>query len=241
MWLIHRFKLAQYVAGLAAAGIVTAVSAAGAAYAYGPPLTPTAQPGSYYCVVTSLTVGRAGQTIGPVRLSGLAAWLSIRPGTFSGPVQITITEPYNPSQDCPEQLLGDAGFPGARALGGLGILVDRGGSAYQGAFAKPLALRLTSRSITRSSPVVVWDGKRFATVRHSVVRGGQARVLVAGNSEFAVLNRLSARHLRNRSMAARRGYPASVGLPGLDHVVAAAVFAPPRGARLAGAGAATTD
>jgi hypothetical protein len=192
---IEWFKIVQRLTGVAAGSIALAVCASGAADAsYGPPPPPAPQPGSYYCVVTSVTVGRAGGDIGPVHLGGLTAWLRVRHDTFAGPAQVTITDPYLHSRDCPGRPLGDAGFRGYRALGGLGILVQRGGSVYRGDFPKPLGLRLTSRSITRSAIVVLWNGTRFLRDSGAVVRSGVARVQVAANSDLAVLLPVPAGH-----------------------------------------------
>lgn len=157
--------------------------------AYGPPVPPTTIPGGYYCVVTSQMAGAAGKSIGPLRLRGLVALLGVSKGTFPSQVQITITAPYGQNGNCqgaPD--IGNAGVPGFAAFAGFGILVQNGGLAYRGKFLKPLTVRLTSKSITRSSVIVVWHVNRFVKAPHAVVRRGSASVGAGANSNFAVLN-----------------------------------------------------
>ncbi len=194
---ISRYALVRQMAAMAILGIAALVSKPGIALAYGPPPPPPPTPvrGGYYCVVTSQTLGPAGQLIGPLRLTGMVARLGDSSGAFPAGAQITVTEPYASSSDCQGGPgIGNAGFAGYRAVGGVGILIQRNESAYRGTFRKPLALHLASRSITRSSLVVVWSGTRFVKVPHAVIGRGSASIRVDANSDLAVLTRVSTRH-----------------------------------------------
>jgi len=200
-----RYKLAQQIASVAIGCIAMLVANSGEALAsYGPPPpSPAPVPGGYYCILTSQTVGPAGKLIGPLRLGGLVASLTARRRPFPAPVQSTITVPYAPNGECQGGPgIGDAGFRGYRAVGGVGILVQRGGAAYRGTFVKPFVLRLASRSINRSSIVVVWNGGRFVIAPGTVVGRRSARVMVDANSDFAVLTPV--RSLRRSGAAMRR-------------------------------------
>ena len=140
------------------------------------------------------------------------------------PVQITITEPYGNYAECQGRGIGDAGFPGFRFVGGVGILVQRNGCTYQGTFPKPLTLRMRSRSISRSSIVVAWNGTVFSKVRHAVVRKRSVRVrIIHANSHFAVLTPIS----HGRTVALRRESDATTRALGLlDERLAAVLFMP---------------
>jgi len=157
---------------------------------YGPPAPPVVPvTGGYYCVVTSQTVGPTGKSIGTLKLHGnLAATLQIHQGSFPDVVQITITEPYGQNGDCQGNAdIGGVGFAGYRALGGVGIIVQQGGSAYSGTFVRPLALRLSSPLISRSSLLVVWNGRKFVKAPGAIVRSRAATVGVDASSDYAVL------------------------------------------------------
>ena len=139
--------------------------------------------------MTSQTACPPGKFIGTLKLHGnLAATLQIDQGIFPVPVQITITEPYGQNGDCQGNAdIGCVGFAGYRALGGVGIIVQQGGSAYPGTFGRPLALRLASPLISRSSLLVVWDGRKFVKAPGAVVRSKAATVKVDASSDYAVL------------------------------------------------------
>jgi hypothetical protein len=156
--------------------------------------------------------GAESQAIEGFGLGGLLAQLGIGVGTFLAQVQITLTEPYGQNGSCqgvPE--IGDAGFPGFAAFAGVGVLLQRAGAGvpYQGRILKPLTLRLTSKSITRSSIVVERHGNRFVQVPHATVRPGSAIVKVTRSSEFAVLNpvRKSASHATTSAAFVAVGSP----------------------------------
>jgi hypothetical protein len=199
-------KLVRKLAGAALGGAAVLAANSGAALAaYGPPSPPPATPvpGGFYCVVTSQTIGRASQAIGSLRLDGIAASIRVRRETFRGRVQATITEPYGHRGGCAGGPgIGSGGFRGYRAVGGVGIIVQRHGSADRRKFAKPLVLRMTSPSIRPSSLIVVWNGKRFERAA-AVIGRGSATVRVAGSSDVAVLSRLSSAARPGAATAAR--------------------------------------
>jgi hypothetical protein len=185
---IFRYKLAHRLVFAAVVGGAMLMANAGAALAsYGPPPPPVAYPGGYYCVVTSQTVGVAGRVIGPLGLGDLLATLDIRPGTFADLVQVTVTQPYGPDTACPSSAdIGDAGFRGYHVVGGIGVLVARGGSTFAGRFRRAVTVHLSSSAITASSLVVAWDGDRFAKVP-ATVRRGSATFDLRHASDVAVL------------------------------------------------------
>lgn len=189
---ISWFKLVRRVTGMIIGIIVLLVVDAGIALAgYGPPPPPVPVTGGYYCVVTSQTVGPAGKLIGTLELHGkLAATLRIHRGTFPVVTQITITEPYGQQGNCQGNAdIGCIGFSGYRAVGGMGIVVQHDGSAYSRTFGKPIALQLTSSLISRSSLLVVWNGRKFVKAPGAVVRRHSATVGVHASSDYAVLVR----------------------------------------------------
>jgi hypothetical protein len=215
-----------------AAGVSAAMLVANSGIAlagYGPPTPgPTPVPGGYYCIVTSRTVAPAGTLIGPLRIHNLVFRLRVRRGTFSAPVQITMTQPYAQTGACQGgRSIGDAGFGGYRAVGGVGILVQQGGVAYPGTFARPLRLRLTSSAITRSSLVVVWNGNRFMRAPHAVVRSRRAWIGVDASSDYAILARTSKLRSLDASQAAGLGPAVTVEAARAD--LFAAIFRVPAG------------
>ena len=130
--------------------------------------------------MTSVTIGQAGGKIGPVWVDGLLVTLLVPAGAFSAPVQITVTAPI-------VRAIGDAGFPGFEAIGGVGIQVQRNGSPYRGTFLKPLKLDITSPSLTRSDLVVRWNGRRFV-LDHSVDLDRQMdQISFDTDPDFAIL------------------------------------------------------
>jgi hypothetical protein len=232
-------KLRQLACAAMVSAAMLAANSGIALAGYGPPpLPPAPVPGGFSCVVTSRTVGPAGKVIGPLRLHGLVASLRVR-GAFRVPVQITITEPYAQSGACQGGPgIGNAGFGGYRPVGGGGVLVQLNGVAYRGIFARPLVLRLSSRSITRSSLVVAWNGMRFVTVPHAVVRRGLARVRVRASSDFAVLTHVRHRRGPDARQALRRSPATAVGTSGSSPDLSAAIFRLPSGLPPAGRGVA---
>jgi hypothetical protein len=196
--------------------------------AYGPPTSPAGTvPGGFSCAVTSQTVGPAGKLIGPLRLGGLDARIEIRRDTFPVRVQVTITQPYGKNGGCDGgQGIGDGGFRGYRAVGGVGILVQRGGSAYTGKLRGPIVVRVNSSSIGPSSLVAVWNGSRFVLAPANL--GGGSAIRVFGSGDYAVLARS-----QNRSRTRSRTRSQARGLTAADLFAAAQLWladGPPPGA-----------
>jgi hypothetical protein len=204
MPLLDRRTLTRRIAGTAICCLALMASSEMAFASYGPPPPPPPVPGGFSCVVTSQTVGPAGKLIGPLGLTGLVATIVVRRGTFRRPVQITITQPFATTGACQGGPgIGNAGFRGYRTIGGVGILVQRGGVTLHGFFRKPLIVQLTSASISRSSLIVVWNGRHFVIVRSARVRNGLATVGVDINSDFAVLSRTGLFHSSEAASSSR--------------------------------------
>jgi hypothetical protein len=187
---IFRSRLVRRIALAAIGGAALLLADSGVALAgYGPPVPPTPPPGGIFCVVTSQTVGVAGKVIGPLRLGALTATVTIRPRTFLAPVQLTVTQPFGPSTVCPGNSgIGNAGFRGYHAVGGIGIVVQRGGSNFRGFFRGLIIVHFSSPLITRSSLIVAWNGRHFVRVPSAVSRGAATTALVQP-ANLAVLSR----------------------------------------------------
>ena len=217
------------LATAAIGGVALLVANSGVAQAdYGPPPPPGTVPGGFSCVVTSQTVGPAGRLIGPLRLGGLEARIVILPRTFPVLVQLTITEPFGTSGPCRGgEGIGNAGFPGFTAVGGVGVLVQRNGSAYTPAFGSPISIGLSSSQIGPSSMVVVWNGTKFVRVRASV-GPGSATIPVSASGDYAVLTPGPARPLARRA-SGTGGRPALRSLRTAGEFFAAALLWPASG------------
>ena len=179
---------------------------AAAVASYGPnlPACPTPAPGAS-CVVSSQTVGPAGKAIGPLDLNGLTGVLRIRRGTFSLPVQITVTQSAARGHGCQAGRGTWPSMHGYRVVGGIGILVQRGGASYRSRYARPVMLRLSSRAIRASSLVVRWRRGHMTVVRAAVTGRGSARIPVAGNASYVVLT--PARQLARLLASTTAGQP----------------------------------
>jgi len=178
-------RLTQGLGVMALAGTTLLTLEAGGARAasgYGgpPPPPPPSVPGGFFTVVTSVTIGPAGGTIGSVRVGALHVKLRIPAGAFPVRVQITLTAPNVAG-------IGSGGFAGFLALGGVGIQVQENGSPYPGTFLKPLLLKLTSPPVKHSAIAVVWNGTRFVTVPTATVRHGLVQLTFDTDPDFAVL------------------------------------------------------
>jgi hypothetical protein len=179
----NRSNLAQKLAVVALGAATLAITGAAQLPAhadYGPTIPLQPVPGGYTSVVASTTIGSAGGTIGPVAVDGCSAFLRVRPGTFTTPVQVTITAPSASG-------VGDAGHPGDRAVCGVGVLVQVNGTVYTGNFGHSLTLTITGSSIKAGDRVAVWNGQAFVFAS-ATVAGDTARVRAVGSSDaFAVL------------------------------------------------------
>jgi hypothetical protein len=178
------WKLVRGLAVMTLAGAALLIGAAGSARAtagYGPPPPPVPPvPGGFFAVVTSVTIGPAGGTIGPVRIGEVLVRVRVPRGAFPVPVQITLTAPSVAG-------IGDAGFVGYEALGGVGVQVQENGSPYPGTFLKPVVLDMTSPLVTRSSIAVIWNGTRFVIDTAADLNGHVAQLTFDTDPDFAVL------------------------------------------------------
>jgi hypothetical protein len=204
-----RRKLIHGIAGATIAGVAMLAANSGVALAaYGP--TPRTGPvsGGFYCIVTSQTVGPAGKFIGSLGRGGLGATIRIPRGAFPFRVQFTVSEPDQNGGGCQGGLaIGNGGFPGYVARGGVGILVQRNGTTYRRKFAKPLTLRMSLPSGSVPDHILVWGGRGFteapATVRHA-----SATVRVARGADYAVLVQATRRRGSRAASALQAAAPA---------------------------------
>jgi hypothetical protein len=182
--------LAWKLAGTATCGAGLLVAGQGAALAsYGPPGPNPLTTGSYYCVVTSQSVGTGGTTLGPLKLGDAKVTVTIGSGTFPVGVQITVTEPHSKSGGCTTD-------PGKDQFGGpmqpaasVGVLVQHNGSPYQGTENKPLVIKVVSKSITAHSQVETWQGAHFARASTAVVRSGTVKIVGKASTDVEILSR----------------------------------------------------
>jgi hypothetical protein len=176
----QRFHLAQTLATVALGAATLAIAYAGQlpALAYGPPPPPPA-PGGFQSVVASTTIGPGGGLVGPVEVDGCKVSLTVPAGTFSTPVQITITAPSVSG-------IGDGGHPGYHAVCGVGVSITVNGKAYAGKYGHSLALTI-SGFVRPGDRVAEFNGKTFVFVG-ATVKGFSAQVSFQGSGEdFAVL------------------------------------------------------
>jgi hypothetical protein len=231
----YRRALQLGVAGLAAAAVLTGNSGLALADAgYGPPPPTAPVPGGYFRVVTSQTIGTAGGTIGPLGVDGLAVTLRIPRHAFARSVQITLTEPD-------VRGIGNAGFRGYRAFGGVGILIQIDGSTYRGPFRKPLGLTMSSRRVTSADIVVVWDGTRFVSLRtRDSFHSDSVRFDSAADEDFAILRAVGIVVTRKAAKGARGTFTAATTSYLIDPAVLAEAFLVPAGSPLPGLGVRTS-
>jgi hypothetical protein len=219
-----RRKLIHGIAGASIAGVALLAANSGVALAaYGPTLRSAPVSGGFYCIVTSQTVGPAGKFIGSLGRGGLGTTIRIPRGAFPFRVQITVSEPDGNSGGCQGGLaIGNGGFPGYVAKGGVGILVQRNGSTYRRKFGKPLTLRMSLPSVSARDHILVWKRGHFvkasATVGHA-----SATVRVARGADYAIMAK-AGQHRGSRAASALQA-----AAPARDLLVAALLS--PAGAR----------
>jgi hypothetical protein len=171
-------------AGAALAGPVSAsqdgsASQHGAHSQYGPPpVTTPAPPGGFTTIVTTVTVGPAGATIGPLTVDGAALTIVVPAGAFAADVQLTVTAP---------DLAAIPPQGGATVAAGAGITISQGGAAYPGTFLRPITATFAAPAITAASSVVVWNGTAFVTAPGSATAAGTASVSFDSDPDFAVM------------------------------------------------------
>jgi hypothetical protein len=168
---------------IGAAAVYGTAGAAAAATGYGPlPPPAPAPPGGFTAVVTTVTIGPAGGTIGPVPVDGTALTVTVAPGTFPAAVQITVTAP---------DLALITPTAGSAVVAGAGIAVTLGGVPYPGTFLKAVNASFGSPKITPLSAVLVWNGTSFVTDPASASAAGTAAVSFDTDPDFAVESPLS--------------------------------------------------
>jgi DNA-binding beta-propeller fold protein YncE len=156
----------------------TAGIAAAAATAYGPPPPATSvPPGGFTAVITTVSVGPAGGTIGPVSVNGVDLTVTVPRGAFPSVVQITVTAPDLSLITPPA---------GITVVAGAGIQVTLNGAPYPGTFLSAVTATFRSSKIMPSSDVVVWNGTSFVIDQASTTTAGRATVSFDTDPDFAV-------------------------------------------------------
>jgi hypothetical protein len=219
-----RFHLAQKLAIVAVGAATLAVVNPGllpAQAAYVPPPTSHPAPGGYQAVVTSMTVGPAGKQIGPVEIDGVEVTLTIPPGTFSTPVQVTLL--------APDALGVGNSAPGYRAVAGVGVLITVNGNPYTGPFGHSLTLDISGAQITSRDRLAAWNGTKFVIVSSTESGHTEQVSFKASAADFIVLapSGGGTTGATRFTFASRRG---------AGNVVLDSVFFTPAGLSPAGAG-----
>jgi hypothetical protein len=161
------------------AGFATCLTAGGAfaATSYAPPPPPVTVPGGYTAVVTSVTVGPAGGTVGPAPCDGGLVTVTVPAGAFTSPVQVTVT--------CPN-LAGITPMPHFMNDIGAGVQVTTGGTPFPGTFMKPLTATFGKSDITAASAALVWNGTAFVTDPDSTAVAGADSVGFDTDPDFVI-------------------------------------------------------
>jgi hypothetical protein len=175
---VSKLSVIAAVAGMAVfCAVGPAYAATSAGSQYGPPPVPAGVPGGFMAVVTSVTIGPAGGTIGPVTVDGASLMVTIPAGAFPGPVQISVTAPDLSAITPP------AGFTNVT---GFGIQVGMNGAPYPGTFLKPITATVSSPGITATSAVLVWNGTAFVPETTATEAAGTATVSFDTDPQFVV-------------------------------------------------------
>ena len=214
-----RFHLAQKLAIVALGAATLAVVNPGllpAQAAYVPPPTSHPAPGGYKAVVTSVTVGPAGEQIGPVEIDGVEVTLTIPPG------------PSRPRSRSPSSRLTRWGGQQRPRLPGRGRrrCPDQvNGKPYTGPFGHSLTLTITGAAITSRDRLAAWNGKTFVFVG---VHRGRHALQVSFKAAGGRLHRPGSH--RGRQDDQGRGHPLHRCLPrGAQNAVLDSVFFTPGG------------
>jgi len=228
-----RSNLAQKLAIVALGAATLAIAYAGQlpALAYGPPPPPPVAPGGFQSVVTSTTVGPNGATIA-INIGPCKASLTVPPGTFTTPVQLTITAPSVAG-------IGNAGHPGFHAICGVGVGITVNGKIYTGTFGHRLTLSIAGFAIRHGDRVVVWNGSSFVFVPAAVADFGLKFSFTGSGEDFAVLapGRGGGRGRGGQFASPRRGVNAAVhSSHGTREAVLTSLFLTPAGLSPAGIG-----
>jgi hypothetical protein len=160
-----------------------AYAASGAGRQYGPPPPPAGVPGGFSTVITSVTIGSGGGTIGPVSANGASVAISVPAGAFSQSVQISVTAP---------DLAAVPRSAGNTVVAGVGVQVGLDGATYPGAFHKPITATMSSSGITPGSTVYMWNGSAFVPDPAATTSAGTATVSFDSDPQFVVETPVSA-------------------------------------------------
>jgi hypothetical protein len=166
-------------------GLVTAAEASTVTVGqYGPPPGTTPPPPGFSTVLTSVTVGPAGATIGPVSCEGATFVLTVPAGAFPTDVQITLT--------CGDlETLERAAFSGFTVIAALGVTVDLHGAKYPGTFLKPLTVTSHDPQYTAGSVVGIWNGTSLVPDANVTSAPGVVTVSFDSDPAFAFLSPVS--------------------------------------------------
>jgi hypothetical protein len=211
-------KSSRRLAAVAALSLVPVLAGSGLAMAaYGPP-GPPGPPGTggYECILTSQIVPDfAGRTIGPIRDGELLVTLHIRPYTFPGPVQVTLTEPYSAGGGCDGgPSISTSGLGGFRPIGGVGVLIGLTNEPF-GRFPKPVSLTIKDTDLNRFEigEVAPLDGNHVGS--GGLRTHGPVTLSVRSSSDWVFLiKHLTRIHSRTASRNSRvsRQVPATVAI-----------------------------
>lgn len=162
--------------------------AAGTGYGSLPPAAPSGTPGGFAQVVTSVTVPAHDALPTTVRVSvdGSRVLLQIPPDAFATSVQMVVTAPV---LGAITGALSSLGFPGDRALAGLGVsVVAPGNHPYSGTFLAPLTVTVSSAAIAPADRVVQWSAAGvFRTEASAHISAGAATWAFQTDPAFAVI------------------------------------------------------
>lgn len=168
-----RVVAGAFAAGAAAACLWAApAGAAGTGYGPGGTAPPTA-PGGFTTTVVSQTISTSGGTVTGTS-GGAKLAVTVPGGTFSGPVQVTVSAAPTTSE-----------APGAVVAFDLTFLVN--GTAPTGSFAHPVVFTVTDPSIKAGETVDVWNGSSWVRYQDATVTDGVATITLTTDPAFAVL------------------------------------------------------
>ena len=113
--------------------------------------------------------------------------ISVPPGAFATPVQITVTAPVL------SQITGalsSLGYSGYQAVSGLGVsVINSSGHLYSGSFLKPITTTVDDSAISSASRVVEWNALgQFTSVSSATVASGSATWSFQHDPAFAVIS-----------------------------------------------------
>lgn len=199
-------------AAVVPAGTALAATSSESQYAP-PPVTEPAPEGGFTAVVTTVTIGPGGGTVGPVPVAGGDVTVAVPPGAFPGTVTITVTAP---------DLATIPPLGGDTVVAGAGITVGLNGAPYPGTFLKPLTATFTSPSITAGSTATVWNGSSFVTDPSGTSTAGTESVTFDSDPDLAVDTPVFHRH--KRPVPVPSAMAPVTGVPVLGEVILAGVL-----------------